>query len=276
MSPPYHPQGAPFAYAPPHEEQPAPYAYTSQYGQAPSPGNQSSVPATGYASSPVYVNQYAPATGSDFQSIPVSASAQYAPSTSYSPRQPSPIYHPPGAQDAAHHPTNWTYTSAPPSPYYPTAPPSPYYPAPPTTSPHQNISASSHDLASLNPSYLTPTSSAPIQYASSQSPAQSHPQYNPPSLYYLTPKYSAAAHYTAGQNYGVSQYGAVTPMHNPATPVLHHASSTDLRHSAIPRQSASPSLDLTRLNLNAKDKAAQHWITCDGCGSSPLKGDRWR
>jgi hypothetical protein len=275
MSLPYHQQGAPYAYLPFHEQQQTPHAYNGQYDQTPLPGNQSSVPFTGYASNPVYVGQYAPATSSEHQPIPVSASAQYAPSTSYSPRQPSPIYHPPGAQDAAYHRLSWAYTSAPPSPYYPPAPPSLYHPAP-TTSLHQNMSTSSHNMASSSPNCLMPTSSAPIHYASPHSPAQSHSQYNPPSPNYLTPTYSAPAQYAASQGYGASQYGVVSPMHNPVIPVLHHRSGTGLQHSTNPRQSVSPSLDLTRLNLNAKYTAAQHWNTCDGCGSSPMKGDRWR
>jgi len=65
-------------------------------------------------------------------------------------------------------------------------------------------------------------------------------------------------------------------MHNPGVPASHPTSSAGLQHSTIARKSTSPSLDLTKLSLNAKSMAAQHWITCDGCGAHPLKGDRWR
>lgn len=141
---------------------------------------------------------------------------------------------------------------------------------------------SAYDPRSASPNYLTPTTSAPAAYSAPFNPHTStQPQYSPsPNQNYLTPTISAPTQH-ARNHYqpGTPHSGSSTSLHRQAPPIIDTTRSTpQLQPSTTPQPSGSPNLDISTLSITDANNAmlALHWLTCDGCGANPLKGNRWR
>jgi hypothetical protein len=126
-------------------------------------------------------------------------------------------------------------------------------------------------LASEN--HLTRTVSAPAELSAPHHPhTSSQPQHllsSDPN--YFTPATSSLPHHRL-------QYGTIA--HHPhISSTIHSTSGTPrLRPSTTPQLNASSNLSIGTLSISEANNAMQalHWLTCDGCGANPLKGNRWK
>jgi hypothetical protein len=126
-------------------------------------------------------------------------------------------------------------------------------------------------LASEN--HLTRTVSAPAELSAPHNPhASSQPQYLPSSdPNCFTSTTSSLPHHRL-------QYSTIA--HRPhVSSTIHSTSGTPrLRLSTTSQLNASPNLSIGTLSIMEANNAMQalRWLTCDGCGANPLKGNRWK